>query len=107
MAQFSMPRRYSKLELCLLSLVSLWGHLVFSFHSVSRHRLSHHSYRRVVELFHIDVDDFAKALESVFQGKATVLYRMRLSCAFFDKGGDNIGKGEGIFMHHPLLHAAN
>lgn len=51
----------------------------------------------MVELFHIDVDDFAKALESVFQGKATVLYRMRLSCAFFDKGGDNIGKGEGIF----------
>ncbi|KAH9177813.1 ATP-NAD kinase [Lactarius sanguifluus] len=38
------------------------------------------------------VDDFSKALESVFQGKATVLYRMRLSCAFLDKGGNNLGK---------------
>jgi hypothetical protein len=26
-------------------------------------------------------DNFSKALESVFQGKATALYRMRLSCA--------------------------
>lgn len=44
-----------------------------------------------------DVDDFSKALESVFQGKATVLYRMRLSCAFSDKDGNNIGnEGEGI-----------
>ncbi|KAH9006607.1 ATP-NAD kinase [Lactarius hatsudake] len=38
------------------------------------------------------VDDFSKALESVFQGKATVLYRMRLSCAFLDKDGNNLGK---------------
>ncbi|KAI0058415.1 ATP-NAD kinase [Artomyces pyxidatus] len=37
------------------------------------------------------VDDFAKALESVFQGKATVLYRMRLSCTFFDKEGRKMG----------------
>ncbi|KAF8653321.1 hypothetical protein AX16_004021 [Volvariella volvacea WC 439] len=33
--------------------------------------------------FHID--DFAKALESVFQGKATILNRMRLACTFYDK----------------------
>jgi len=52
----------------------------------------------VIGLFHTDVDDFSKALESVFQGKATVLYRMRLSCAFLDKDGNNIGKeGEGDF----------
>ncbi|KAG7091039.1 hypothetical protein E1B28_010099 [Marasmius oreades] len=33
--------------------------------------------------FHMD--DFAKALESVFQGKATILNRMRLACTFFDQ----------------------
>ncbi|KAK0454761.1 ATP-NAD kinase-like domain-containing protein [Armillaria borealis] len=33
--------------------------------------------------FHID--DFAKALESVFQGKATILNRMRLACTFYDE----------------------
>lgn len=43
-----------------------------------------------------DIDDFATALEGVFQGKATVLYRMRLSCTFFDRNGAPIGKpGEG------------
>ncbi|KAI0314665.1 ATP-NAD kinase [Amylostereum chailletii] len=36
------------------------------------------------------VDDFEKALESVFQGKATVLYRMRLACQFFDPKGVKI-----------------
>ncbi|ESK93628.1 nadh kinase [Moniliophthora roreri MCA 2997] len=33
--------------------------------------------------FHID--DFAKALESVFQGKATILNRMRLACSFYSQ----------------------
>ncbi|KAF8967931.1 ATP-NAD kinase-like domain-containing protein [Flammula alnicola] len=33
--------------------------------------------------FHID--DFDKALESVFSGKATILNRMRLACTFYDK----------------------
>ncbi|RXW21917.1 hypothetical protein EST38_g3927 [Candolleomyces aberdarensis] len=32
--------------------------------------------------FHID--DFAKALDSVFAGKATMLNRMRLACTFYD-----------------------
>ncbi|KAG2015742.1 NADH kinase [Coprinopsis cinerea AmutBmut pab1-1] len=32
--------------------------------------------------FHMD--DYAKALESVFTGKATILNRMRLACAFYD-----------------------
>ncbi|KAF8273413.1 ATP-NAD kinase [Lactarius quietus] len=51
------------------------------------------------------VDDFAKALESVFQGKATVLYRMRLSCAFFDKNGNIMGKGEDWqVMNEVALH---
>ncbi|RDB25428.1 NADH kinase pos5, mitochondrial [Hypsizygus marmoreus] len=33
--------------------------------------------------FHID--DFAKALESVYLGKATILNRMRLACTFYDE----------------------
>lgn len=32
-----------------------------------------------------DIDDFAKGLEAVFHGKATLLNRMRLSCTFYDK----------------------
>jgi len=45
-----------------------------------------------------DVDDFAKAMESVFQGQATVLYRMRLSCTFHNKDGKKIGNdGEGPY----------
>jgi len=56
--------------------------------------------KQLIEQFDTDVDDFAKALESVFQGKATVLYRMRLSCSFSDKDGNNIGnEGEGIRIH--------
>ena len=32
----------------------------------------------------------------MFKGKATVLYRMRLSCKFYDREGKEIGKpGEG------------
>ncbi|KAH9996660.1 ATP-NAD kinase-like domain-containing protein, partial [Russula compacta] len=52
------------------------------------------------------VDDFSKALESVFQGKATVLYRMRLSCAFTDKDGNSIGtEGEDWqVMNEVALH---
>ncbi|KAK7057511.1 NADH kinase pos5, mitochondrial [Favolaschia claudopus] len=40
--------------------------------------------------FHID--DFAKALESVFHGKATILDRMRLACTFYNE--DLSKKGE-------------
>ncbi|EDR09038.1 uncharacterized protein LACBIDRAFT_296215 [Laccaria bicolor S238N-H82] len=40
--------------------------------------------------FHID--DFSKALESVFTGKATILNRMRLACTFYDKDFEKIGK---------------
>ncbi|KAJ6576844.1 ATP-NAD kinase-like domain-containing protein [Mycena sp. CBHHK59/15] len=44
-------------------------------------------------LFSVDIDDFAKALESVYQGKATILDRMRLACTFynedFTKKGDD------------------
>ena len=39
----------------------------------------------------LDIDDFAKALETVFQGKATILDRMRLSCTFYDR---ELGKTE-------------
>lgn len=61
----------------------------------------------MIGLFRADVDDFSKALETVFQGKATVLYRMRLSCAFLDNDGNNMGKGEGIFHASPFLNAMN
>jgi NADH kinase len=30
-------------------------------------------------------------LESVFQGKATILNRMRLACTFYDKTAEKIG----------------
>jgi len=40
--------------------------------------------------FHID--DFDAALESAFLGKAAVLYRMRLSCTFYDLEGKELGK---------------
>jgi NADH kinase len=54
----------------------------------------------MIRRFDADVDDFSKALESVFQGKATVLYRMRLSCAFSDKDGNSIGnEGQGIRVY--------
>jgi len=43
-----------------------------------------------------DIDDFAKALESVYQGKATILNRMRLACSFYDGELKKIGEdGDG------------
>ena len=43
-----------------------------------------------------DMDDFAKALESVFSGKATILNRMRLACSFYDRELRKIGEeGDG------------
>lgn len=42
----------------------------------------------------IDIDDFVKGLEAVFQGKATILNRMRLSCMFYDKDRKKIGFGD-------------
>lgn len=52
------------------------------------------------------VDDYAKALESVFEGKATVLDRMRLACSFFDKGLSRKGvQGESWqVMNEVALH---
>jgi len=38
------------------------------------------------------VDDFARALESVWEGNTTILYRMRLSCSFYDADGSKIGE---------------
>ncbi|EIM85090.1 ATP-NAD kinase [Stereum hirsutum FP-91666 SS1] len=52
------------------------------------------------------VDDFAQALASVFQGKATVLYRMRLSCLFYNKDGERMDKEgrEWQVMNEVALH---
>lgn len=41
-----------------------------------------------------DIDDFAKALDSVFKGNATILNRMRLSCTFFDYESGKAGADE-------------
>jgi NADH kinase len=41
-----------------------------------------------------DIDDFVKGLEAVFQGKATILNRMRLSCTFYDKEHKEIGSAD-------------
>ncbi|OJT02227.1 NADH kinase pos5, mitochondrial [Trametes pubescens] len=38
--------------------------------------------------FHID--DYTKAIDSAFEGRITVLHRMRLSCTFQDSGGERI-----------------
>lgn len=41
-----------------------------------------------------DIDDFAKALDTVFEGKATILNRMRLSCTFYDSELGKAGTDE-------------
>ncbi|KZV75979.1 ATP-NAD kinase, partial [Peniophora sp. CONT] len=54
------------------------------------------------------VDDFARALESVFTGKATVLHRMRLMCEFYDKHGEKYtgsdSKQDWQVMNEVALH---
>jgi len=43
------------------------------------------------------MDDFAKALECVFEGQATILDRMRLACTFYNKDLAKKGNdGDGI-----------
>lgn len=37
-----------------------------------------------------DIDDYAKALDSAFEGRVTVLHRMRLACSFQNKDGSPI-----------------
>lgn len=45
-----------------------------------------------------DIDDFGKAIESAFEGKATVLHRMRLNCTFQNKDGDHMeDERQGVF----------
>ncbi|KAL4079341.1 ATP-NAD kinase-like domain-containing protein [Scleroderma citrinum] len=54
--------------------------------------------------FHID--DYVKGLEAVFNGKATILHRMRLSCSFHDREGRNIGSDVDAWqvMNEVALH---
>ncbi|KAI6148462.1 ATP-NAD kinase-like domain-containing protein [Pisolithus tinctorius] len=54
--------------------------------------------------FHID--DYAKGLKAVFDGKATILHRMRLSCSFYDQDGKKIGSDEDAWqvMNEISLH---
>lgn len=53
-----------------------------------------------------DIDDFVKGLEAVFQGKATILNRMRLSCTFYDKEHKDIGSADDEWqvMNEIALH---
>lgn len=47
-----------------------------------------------------DIDDFAKAIRSVFEGKATILNRMRLSCMFHGQASDSTTvEGASEFDH--------
>lgn len=46
------------------------------------------------------MDDFAKALESVFNGKATILNRMRLACTFYNEKFSKIGKDDDGGCHY-------
>jgi len=52
--------------------------------------------------FHID--DFGKALESAFEGKATVLHRMRLTCSFRTKDGSDMKMEPWQVMNEVALH---
>ncbi|KAF8551985.1 ATP-NAD kinase [Imleria badia] len=52
--------------------------------------------------FHID--DFAKGLEAVFHGKATLLNRMRLSGTFYDKDERKMDNDEWQVMNEIALH---
>ncbi|KAI5986825.1 ATP-NAD kinase-like domain-containing protein [Pisolithus albus] len=53
-----------------------------------------------------DIDDYAKGLKAVFDGKATILHRMRLSCSFYDQDGRKIGSDEDAWqvMNEIALH---
>lgn len=51
-----------------------------------------------------DMDDFDKALESVFSGKATILNRMRLACTFYNEDFTRKGNEvEGGILSSTLL----
>ena len=67
--------------LFLQSLVLAWALLVSFFPFVCLLAPCHNPNRTL----NTDIDDFAKALDSVFQGKATILNRMRLACTFYSK----------------------
>jgi hypothetical protein len=70
---------------------------------------SYHSTQDELKL--LDIDDFAKALDILFQGKATILNRMRLACSFYDGDLKKIGEeGDGelviftsLFVFIPTL----
>ena len=84
MEQFFTPLRCLALELFPQSLVSQWALLVSFYPSVSLSYLRE-PLQTIPSLSYLDIDDFDKALESFFTGKATILNRMRLACTFYDK----------------------
>lgn len=95
---------YSAQVLYRLFLASPWAPLVSSYHSVRG------AFAITLSDSHgitPDIDDFAKALESVFQGKATVLNRMRLACTFYDKDLKKIGnEGDGACILRRGVHTS-
>jgi NADH kinase len=39
----------------------------------------------------LDIHDFREAIQDIYEGRATVLDRMRLSCTFYDAQGVEFG----------------
>ena len=78
-----MPLRCLALVPFLQFLVSQWALLVSFYPSVSSQLIRPQQTTRPSS--YLDIDDFDKALQSVFTGKATILHRMRLACTFYDK----------------------
>jgi hypothetical protein len=83
MEQFFTPLRCLALVLFPQSLVSQWALLGSFYLSVSS--CLREPLQTTLSLSYLDIDDFDKALESFFTGKATILNRMRLACTFYDK----------------------
>ena len=83
MEQFFTPLRCLALEPFPRSLASQWALLVSFYLSVSSNLRE--PLQTTLSLSYLDIDDFDKALESFFTGKATILNRMRLACTFYDK----------------------
>lgn len=97
MAQYYTRRHCSKLVQCHLFSASLWVPLASYSPSVSHRFLGHGVFDEPLS----DIDDFAKAIDSAFEGGAAVLHRMRLSCTFQDRSGTQIGtdfEGQCIFF---------
>lgn len=55
-------------------------------------------------LLPFDIDTFPEAIEEVFEGKASILERMRISCTFYRQDGSEIDRcgAQGIYFYCTL-----